>query len=126
METHFQALEVVIVLHTKTKLSKEPKVNISSWKKIKAAIEVRSPEGWGKVIDVAKKKGRFGLGFQPPFEWRKDKGTRLEHVPSIQDVFFKVRFREDEYVAAINDEDEEIHEMVFHVLRVLFSTTGRL
>lgn len=63
---------MVIVVQTKKKLAEEPKVNIYSYKNLKVAIEAGSPEGWGKVIDVEKKKDILELGYQPPFEWSKD------------------------------------------------------
>lgn len=38
---------------------------MASWKGVKEVVEVGHPEGWVRVLDFAKKRDWFGMGYQP-------------------------------------------------------------
>ncbi|XP_050890936.1 uncharacterized protein LOC127096407 [Lathyrus oleraceus] len=113
VETPLQALEVVNMVQTKLKLVEEPKVVMSSWKSVKAAIKVGCPGSWGTMIELPEKKDKCGLGYQPSIELFKDQTIHQGKVPSIQEIFSKAGFRSDDQVNALEDEDPDLSKMVF-------------
>ncbi|XP_050919158.1 uncharacterized protein LOC127136663 [Lathyrus oleraceus] len=113
VETPLQALEVVNVVQTKAKLVEEPKGVMTSWKSVKAAIEVGCPGSWGTVIELPEKKDKCGLGYQPSIELFKDQKIHQGKVPSIQEIFSKAGFRSDDQVNALEDEDPDLSKIVF-------------
>lgn len=63
VETLFQALEVVSTKAIQP-AEEQPKSELSMayWKGAKSIVEDGNAKGWGKVVEIPKKKDRFGIG----------------------------------------------------------------
>lgn len=75
---------MVNMVQTKPKPMEEPKMTMSSWKNVKAVIEVGCPRSWGTMIELPEKKDKYGLGYQPSFEQFIDQKIHKRKVPSMQ------------------------------------------
>lgn len=65
------------------------------------------------MIELPKKKDKFGLGNQPSFKQTMDQKADQGKVPSIQEVSSKVGFQSHNQVNAIGDKDQEMSKIVF-------------
>lgn len=55
------------------------------WKVAGAIVEAINTEGWGKILEIPKKRDQFGLGYQPSlgekgFQTLKASGGQVLHI----------------------------------------------
>jgi hypothetical protein len=114
-EVPFQALEIANVVTEGSKRSHNKKrLAASSWKAMKEALEEGIPEGWGKLLNIIKKKDRFGVGYQP--STREALKVGQGQIRTYQETFRSGGFRHEGHVALLEDTDEEIPDLVYRCL----------
>ncbi|XP_050920068.1 uncharacterized protein LOC127137672 [Lathyrus oleraceus] len=106
-ETPFQSLEVVNIM-TVQQTSESPKSepSMASWQGAKAVIENGNAQGRGKVIEVRKKRDKFGLGYEPSSVEVGNQRDKKQ-IPSVEETFTSAGHIFGGQVAMINEEAYE-------------------
>src|ERR1044072_5688729 len=114
-ETLFQALEIVGNVQKEIKTAEKPNGNMTRWQDVKALIEAGNPEGWGTVINIAEKKDKSGLGYQPSSRISGSAEMGKGRIPRLEDTVVAKGFRSEKAINAIEDDERavEFSQMVF-------------
>lgn len=106
-EIPFQALEIAAV----SRRREVPKENSASpWEKISELIKGRDTSGWSKLVEIYEKKNRFRLGYEPTKIGSRKNNQRKFYT--LQDIFHGAGYKDEDRVAAIEEEDEGIHNLL--------------
>jgi hypothetical protein len=83
-------------------VKKKVETSLTSLKDARALLEAGHPEGWGRVMEVAPKFNRFGLGFEPILR------RQILKAPdsSTPVKFASAGIKKEDQVNAVDDEDD--------------------
>lgn len=112
LEIPFQTLEIQSFSRRRDVPKKEK--SALPWEKMSKLIKSRDTLGQGKLLEIPKKKDRFGMGYKPAnIESRKINQRKFR---TLQNTFHIVGYKNEDHVAAIEEEEEGIPNLVCHCL----------
>lgn len=56
------------------------------WQGAKVVIEIGNTQGWSKLIEVRKKRDKFGLGYEPSSDKASNQPDKKQ-IPPVEEIF---------------------------------------